>query len=156
MKRKRTPAGLKSRRNSSKKYEAAGWRPASGPNRNSILFVLVGNLVRSIDMARLTALLAVAVLVGSPSARAQEAPQEKRLDFKFRDASHDRVLEYVANQMGWTLAYSKDAKVVKVDGAVTAYNESLVPESKVVDFLNTALAKTKLQVFLYEIGRAHV
>ena len=101
-------------------------------------------------MARLTALLAALVFVGSPFARAQDAAQEKRLDFKFRDASHEKVLEYVANQMDWTLAYSKDAKDVKVEGSITAYNESSVPGDKVVDFLNTVLQKSKLQVFLYE------
>ncbi len=101
-------------------------------------------------MARWTASLAVlaTLLLLAPPARSQETPAgEKRLDFKFRDAAPDKVLEYVANQMGWTLAYSPS---VKIEGTVTAYNESLVPEGKVVDFLNTALQKAKLQVVLLE------
>ncbi|HKS16347.1 MAG TPA: secretin N-terminal domain-containing protein [Planctomycetota bacterium] len=93
--------------------------------------------------------LFAALVVLAPPARTQETPAaaEKRLDFKFRDASVERVLEYVCKQMGWTLAASPSAKF---EGTVTAYNESLVPEGKVVDFLNTALQKAKLQVILLE------
>src|SRR5262245_4895892 len=90
---------------------------------------------------------AVALLGTAPPARAQESAPEKRLDFKFRDAAVDKVLEYVAKQMGWTLAYSPSAKI---EGTITAYNESAVPEGQVVDFLNTALQKAKLQVVLLE------
>ena len=101
-------------------------------------------------MQRWTAALAVsiAVLAVAPLSRAQETPAaEKRLEFKFRDAAVERVLEYVCNQMRWTLVKSPTAKY---EGTVTAYNESLVPESKVVDFLNTALQSVKLQVILNE------
>jgi general secretion pathway protein D len=101
-------------------------------------------------MHRSTAALAVfaALLVLAPPARTQEAPAaEKRLDFKFRDAAVDKVLDYVAQQMGWTWTKSPN---VKIEGTITAYNESSVPESKVVDFLNTALQSAKLQVILLE------
>jgi general secretion pathway protein D len=102
-------------------------------------------------MKRWTSAVAVlsVVLALAPPARPQDAPaaQEKRLEFKFRDASPDKVLEYVCKQMGWVLAYSPS---VKVEGTVTAYNESLVPEAKVIDFLNTALQKAKLQVYFFE------
>jgi type II secretory pathway component GspD/PulD (secretin) len=102
-------------------------------------------------MVRRTPVVALfaSLVVFAPSARTQETPAapEKRLDFKFRDASVERVLEYVCKQMGWTLATSPSAKL---EGTVTAYNESLVPEGKVVDFLNTALQKAKLQVILFE------
>src|SRR5688572_14005737 len=102
-------------------------------------------------MARWTAALAVftALLVVAPPARSQEAPaaSEKRLEFKFRDAAVDKVLDYVCKQMGWTQVSSPN---VKLEGTVTAYNESLVPESQVVDFLNAALQKAKLQVVLLE------
>ncbi|HTF56535.1 MAG TPA: secretin N-terminal domain-containing protein [Planctomycetota bacterium] len=92
-------------------------------------------------------LLAAFLMVGLPG-WAQDPPAgEKRLDFKFRDASVDKVLEYVCRQMKWTLTYSEKAKP---EGTITAYNESLVPEGKVVDFLNTALQKSKVQVFLFE------
>src|SRR5688572_33388831 len=100
-------------------------------------------------MARWTASLAVfsALLVLAPPARTQEAAAEKRLEFKFRDAGVEKVLEYVCNQMKWTLVKSPSAKM---EGTITAYNESLVPESKVVDFLNTALQSAKLQVILQD------
>ncbi|HEY3226498.1 MAG TPA: secretin N-terminal domain-containing protein [Planctomycetota bacterium] len=92
-------------------------------------------------------LLAAFLLVGLPGWTQDQPAGEKRLEFKFRDASVDKVLEYVCKQMGWTLTYSDKAKA---EGTITAYNESLVPESKVVDFLNTALQKSKVQVFQFE------
>ena len=102
-------------------------------------------------MVRWTTVLALcsALLVFAPPARSQETPAapEKRLDFKFRDASVERVLEYVCKQMGWTMVKSPSAKL---EGTVTAYNESLVPEGQVVDFLNTSLQNAKLQVILLE------
>lgn len=102
-------------------------------------------------MHRWTAAVAVfgAFLVLAPPARPQDpqAPAEKRLDFKFRDASVEHVLDYVRKQMGWTLITSPSAKL---EGTVTAYSDSPVSESRVIDFLNTALQKAKLQVFLYE------
>src|SRR5687767_6143018 len=99
-------------------------------------------------MVRWTAAVAVfaALLVVAPSARSQDAA-EKKLEFKFKDASPDKVLEYVAKQMDWILAYGPG---VKTEGTVTAYSDTLIPESKVVDFLNTALQKAKLQVTVFE------
>src|SRR5262245_11668120 len=93
--------------------------------------------------------VAVAILAAASIGAAQETPQEKRLDFKFRDAAVDKVLEYVTKQMGWTLTTSPNVKL-EGSGTITAYNESLVPEGQVVDFLNTALQKAKFQVILLE------
>jgi general secretion pathway protein D len=92
--------------------------------------------------------LAAFLTIGLP-AWTQDPPAaaEKRLEFKFRDAAVDKVLEYVCKQMGWVLAYSPS---VKLEGTISAYNESLVPEGKVIDFLNTSLQKAKLQVILFE------
>ena len=104
-------------------------------------------------MHRWTAVAVAVSIVLAPAltARSQEAPAaEKRLDFKFRDASANKVLEYVTRQMGWTLAASPSVNLDKIEGTITAYNEAQVPESQVVDFLNTALQKAKLQVVLLE------
>ena len=100
-------------------------------------------------MSRWTAaVVAVAAfLVVAPPARTQEAAGEKRLDFKFREADVEKVLDYVCQQMGWSWTKSPS---VKIEGKITAYNESSVPESKVVDFLNAALQGAKLQVVLLE------
>jgi len=101
-------------------------------------------------MHRWTAVAVAVSIVLAPAltARSQEAPAaEKRLDFKFRDAAVDKVLDYVAQQMGWTWTKSPS---VKIEGTITAFNESSVPESKVVDFLNAALQSAKLQVILLE------
>jgi general secretion pathway protein D len=90
--------------------------------------------------------VSLAVLVLAAPARTQDAP-EKRLEFKFRDASVESVLDYVRKQMGWTLVTSPGAKL---EGTVTAYSETPVSAGKVVDFLNTALQKAKLQVYLQD------
>ena len=101
-------------------------------------------------MVRWTAagtLIAAFLLVGLPGWTQDQAAGDKKLEFKFRDASVDKVLEYVCKQMGWVLTYSEKAKA---EGTITAYNDSPVPEGKVVDFLNTSLQKAKVQVYLYE------
>jgi type II secretion system protein D len=100
-----------------------------------------------IAMHRWTAAIAVALALTVPVSAQDAAPAEKRLEFKFRDAAVDKVLDYVCKQMGWTQAASPNAKL---EGTITAYNESTVPESQVIDFLNTALQKSKLQVILLE------
>lgn len=90
-------------------------------------------------------MVAVALLAGAPSGRAQEQPvPERKLVFNFREASVDAVLQFVCRQLNWTLVYS-----AKPEGTITAFSDSEIVEGKVVDFLNTALAKTRCQVFQY-------
>src|SRR3990172_5160613 len=79
-------------------------------------------------------------------AGAQEKPpgQEKKLVFNFKEASVDAVLQYVCRELNWTLVYG-----AKPEGTVSAFSDSEIPEGRVLDFLNTALVKAKVQVFQF-------
>ncbi len=95
----------------------------------------------------LTAVLVFGLLLaGAPAAPAQDAPPppERKLVFNFREASVDAVLQYVCRQLDWTLVYG-----TKPEGTITAFSDSEISETRVVDFLNTALAKTKTQAFQF-------
>jgi hypothetical protein len=93
--------------------------------------------------------LAVAVLAAlclAPAAWSQDPPKaERKLAFNFKDASADAVLQYVCKAMSWTLVYG----VPKPDSTITAWSDADVPEARIQDFLNSALAKVKVQVFVY-------
>ena len=96
-------------------------------------------------MKRLTlSLLALAFLAGVAFPQDKE---DKPLVFNFKDASPEAVLQYVCREYKWTLVYGEGAKP---EGVITAWNESPVPAKMVIEFLNTALAKSKVQLFLFK------
>lgn len=66
----------------------------------------------------------------------QEAPEEKKLRFQFKDASADAVLQYVSSVTGWIFVQEK-----RVTGTIDAVSDTEVPVSKVLDFLNAALRR---------------
>ena len=66
----------------------------------------------------------------------QEAVQEKKLTFRFKDASVDVVLSYVSSVTGWIFVQEK-----RVTGTIEAVSDTEVPASKCLDFLNTALRR---------------
>ncbi|HXG62024.1 MAG TPA: secretin N-terminal domain-containing protein, partial [Planctomycetota bacterium] len=81
--------------------------------------------------------LAAAVLGwAAASAAGQEAPEEKKLRFQFKDASADAVLQYVSSVTGWIFVQEK-----RVTGTIDAVSDTEVPVSKVLDFLNAALRR---------------
>ncbi|MBI4566000.1 MAG: hypothetical protein HY716_15040 [Planctomycetes bacterium] len=98
---------------------------------------------------RLFAVLALLALsaVTSPGWTQDSPAQEKKLVFNFKDASIDAVLQYVCREMGWTLVYG-----TKAEGTITAFSDSEIPESKIVDFLNSALVKAKPKVQVFQFG----
>ncbi len=97
-------------------------------------------------MNRTFAAGALAAMALALSAYGQDPPrQEIELTFNFKDAQVDAVLQYVAKQAGLTLVYGTS----KPDAAITAWSDSKIPMSRVQDFLNTALVKAKVQVYLF-------
>ncbi len=80
--------------------------------------------------------LALAALTALPLWGAQEAVQEKKLTFRFKDASVDVVLSYVSSVTGWIFVQEK-----RVTGTIEAVSDTEVPASKCLDFLNTALRR---------------
>jgi general secretion pathway protein D len=85
-------------------------------------------------MRRRAALLAV--LTALPLWGAQEAVDEKKLTFRFKDASADVVLAYVSSVTGWIFVQEK-----RVSGTIDAVSDTDVPLSKCLEFLNTALRR---------------
>ncbi len=84
-------------------------------------------LKRAVAVALLTS-FAVAVW-------GQEARQEeKKLSFRFKDASLDAVFAAVSSATGWVFVQEK-----AFTGTITAYSDTDVPLSKCLEFLNTAL-----------------
>ncbi len=78
----------------------------------------------------------------------QEPPrEEKKLVIRTKDVSPDALLQYVCRECGWTLIYSEKARP---EGTITLSNDGPVAEGKIVDFLNTALVKSKVQVILVD------
>lgn len=69
-------------------------------------------------------------------AAGQDAPEEKKLRFQFKDASADAVLQYVSSVTGWIFVQEK-----RVTGTIDAVSDTEVPVSKVLDFLNAALRR---------------
>lgn len=70
------------------------------------------------------------------AAAGQEAPEEKKLRFQFKDASVDAVLQYVSSVTGWIFVQEK-----RVTGTIDAVSDVEVPVSKTLDFLNSALRR---------------
>jgi general secretion pathway protein D len=93
---------------------------------------------------------AIVALCAGLSAFGQDPPAqpERKLTFNFRDASPDAVLQFVCRELKWTLVYATTGNKPP-DGTITAWSDSQIGETKVVDFLNTALVKAKVQVFQY-------
>lgn len=83
-------------------------------------------------------------LLGAPASAQEAAKPERMLKFAFKAASVDAVLQYVAKEMGWTLVYG----VAKPDVQVTAWSDAEVPESRIQDFLNSALSRARVQVLV--------
>ncbi len=80
----------------------------------------------------LTAALAALALPswGQDAARAED----KKLQFKFKEASVDAVLAYVSQVTGWIFVQERP-----VTGTITAVSDTDVPLSRCLDFLNAAL-----------------
>jgi type II secretory pathway component GspD/PulD (secretin) len=79
-------------------------------------------------------LLLAAVALGAVPLWGQEGAEERKLTFKFKDASADAVLQYVSSVTGWIFVQEK-----KISGTVTAVSDTEVPVARCLDFLNTAL-----------------
>lgn len=80
--------------------------------------------------------LLLAALTAIPAWGAQEAVDEKKLTFRFKDASADAVLSYVSSVTGWIFVQEK-----RVSGTIDAVSDTDVPVSKCLDFLNAALRR---------------
>ena len=78
----------------------------------------------------------LAVLTALPLWGVQEAAEDKKLTFRFKDASADAVLAYVSSVTGWIFVQEK-----RVTGTIEAVSDTEVPASKCLDFLNTALRR---------------
>ncbi|HEX7897668.1 MAG TPA: secretin N-terminal domain-containing protein [Planctomycetota bacterium] len=76
----------------------------------------------------------LAVLTAIPAWGAQQ--DEKKLSFRFKDASADAVLSYVSSVTGWIFVQEK-----RVSGTIEAVSDTEVPVSKCLDFLNAALRR---------------
>src|SRR5687767_6595313 len=78
----------------------------------------------------------LAVLTAIPAWGAPQAADEKKLTFRFKDASADAVLSYVSSVTGWIFVQEK-----RVSGTIEAVSDTEVPVSKCLDFLNAALRR---------------
>ncbi len=85
-------------------------------------------------LRRLLAVGALAVLVAS--VEAQEAGEEKKLRFTFKEASLDAVLQFVSQHTGWIFVVEKT-----VSGKIEAVSDTDVPVSTCLDFLNLVLKR---------------
>lgn len=80
--------------------------------------------------------IVLAVLTALPLWGAQEAAEEKKLSFRFKDASVDVVLSYVSQVTGWIFVQEK-----RVSGTIEAVSDTEVPVSRCLEFLNAALRR---------------
>jgi type II secretory pathway component GspD/PulD (secretin) len=83
---------------------------------------------------RARTVLFVALPLLAAAAWGQDASGDRKLDFRFRDASVDAVLQYMSGATGWVFVQEK-----KLTSTVTAVSEASVPLSKCLEFLNSVL-----------------
>ncbi|HXX95341.1 MAG TPA: secretin N-terminal domain-containing protein [Planctomycetota bacterium] len=88
-------------------------------------------------------LLLAGLVALAPPVRGQEKPgsapaaaEDKKLTFKFREASVDAVLQYVSSMTGWIFVQEK-----RIPGTIDAVSDTDVPVSKCLEFLNAALRR---------------
>jgi type II secretion system protein D len=86
-------------------------------------------------MMKRSALAALLAALCLPS-WAQDAAAEKKLQFKFKDASVDAVLAYVSQVTGWIFVQERPST-----GTISAVSDTDVPASRCLDFLNAALRR---------------
>ncbi|MBI4617769.1 MAG: hypothetical protein HY720_29420, partial [Planctomycetes bacterium] len=93
--------------------------------------------------------VAVLLFAASTAAWAQEGepagPEEKVLQFNFRDASIDTVLEYLSQQTGMAVV-----KKVPISGKITAVSAEKIPVSQALAFVNSVLIDQ--QVAAIQVG----
>ncbi len=88
-------------------------------------------------MHRRVLVAAALAAIGLPLWGQQQPPdEEKKLTFRFKDASVEAVCQYVSSVTGWIFVHEK-----RVTGTIDATSDTDVPLSKVLDFLDGALRR---------------
>ena len=89
-------------------------------------------------MRRTALIVGLLTICGAVIAQEQD---EKKIEFRFKDASLDAVIEYLSEVTPWMVVRTKSARS---STKITAFSNTEIPLSKVLDFLNTALKPGKM------------